>query len=42
MAGPGRGLGPRGFLTEEEKQNLPQVNAALIKRILGYLKPYWL
>ena len=42
MAGPGRGLGPRGFLTEEEKQNLPQVSAALIKRILGYLKPYWL
>ena len=42
MAGPGRGLGPRGFLTEEEKQNLPQVNAALIRRILGYLKPYWL
>ncbi len=42
MAGPGRGLGPRGFLTEEEKQNLPQVNSALIKRILGYLKPYWL
>ncbi len=42
MAGPGRGLGPRGFLTDEEKQNLPQVNAALIRRILGYLKPYWL
>ena len=42
MAGPGRGLGPRGFLTEEEKQNLPQVNGALIRRILGYLKPYWL
>ncbi len=42
MAGPGRGLGPRGFLTDEEKQNMPQVNAALIGRILGYLKPYWL
>ena len=42
MAGPGRGLGPRGFLTDEEKQNLPQVNSALIGRILGYLKPYWL
>ncbi|MCR5663417.1 MAG: ABC transporter ATP-binding protein/permease [Oscillospiraceae bacterium] len=41
MAGPGRGLGPRGFLTEEEKQNLPEVNAALIRRILSYLKPYW-
>ncbi len=41
MASPGRGLGPRGFLTDEEKQNLPVVNAALIKRILSYLKPYW-
>ena len=39
--GPGRGLGPRGFLTDEEKQNLPQVNGALLGRILGYLKPYW-
>ena len=42
MPGPGRGLGPRGFLTEEEKKNLPQVSGALIRRILGYLKPYWL
>ena len=42
MAGPGRGMGPRGFLTEEEKKNMPKVDAALIKRILGYLKPYWL
>ena len=42
MPGPMRGLGPRGFLTEEEKQNMPQVNGALINRILGYLKPYWL
>ena len=41
MAGPGRGLGPRGFLTDEEKQNLPKVSAALLKRILSYLKPYW-
>ncbi len=40
--GPGRGsLGPRGFLTEEEKQNKPHVSAALLKRILSYLKPYW-
>ena len=40
---PGRfhgGLGPRGFLTEEEKQNLPKVDKVLIKRILAYLKPY--
>ena len=42
MPGPGRGMGPRGFLTDEEKQHLPQVNGALIGRILGYLKPYWL
>ena len=35
-----RGLGPRGFLTEEEKKNLPKVDKALIKRILAYLKPY--
>ena len=42
MAGPGRGMGPRGFLTEEEKQNMPKVSGALLKRILGYLKPYWL
>ena len=41
MAPPGRGLGPRGFLTDEEKQNLPKVSGALIKRILSYLKPYW-
>ena len=42
MPGPGRGLGPRGFLTEEEKKSMPKVSAALIRRILGYLKPYWL
>ncbi|MBR5231388.1 MAG: ABC transporter ATP-binding protein [Clostridia bacterium] len=34
-------LGPRGFLTEEEKNNLPTVSWALIKRILSYLTPYW-
>ena len=33
-------LGPRGFLTDEEKQNLPAVNSALLRRILSYLKPY--
>ena len=38
---PGRGLGPRGFLTDEEKQNLPVVNGSLLKRILSYLTPYW-
>ena len=30
MAGPGRAFGPRGFLTDEEKQNLPKVSAALL------------
>ncbi len=35
-----RGLGPRGFLTDEEKENLPKVDKTLIKRILAYLKPY--
>ena len=34
--------GPRGFLTEEEKKNMPKVSKALLVRILGYLKPYWL
>ena len=42
MAGPGRGMGPRGFLTDEEKKNMPKVSGKLIKRILSYLKPYWL
>ena len=37
-----RGLGPRGFLTDEEKQNMPKVTKELIFRILSYLKPYWL
>ena len=35
-----RGLGPRGFLTDEEKQNIPKVTKDLIFRILSYLKPY--
>ncbi len=38
----GRGLGPRGFLTEEEKKNMPKVTKELLLRILSYLKPYWL
>ena len=38
---PGNSLGPRGYLTEEEKANKPKVTGALIKRILAYLKPYW-
>ena len=36
------GLGPRGFLTEEEKQNIPKLSKEVIVRILSYLKPYWL
>ena len=36
-----RGMGPRGFLTDEEKENLPKVDKALIGRILSYMKPYW-
>ncbi len=36
----GGGRGPRGFLTEEEKQNKPKVTKGLLIRILGYLKPY--
>ena len=31
----------RGFLTEEEKANRPQVTGALIRRVFSYLKPYW-
>lgn len=44
MPGPGfhGGLGPRGFLTDEEKKNLPQVDSKLLLRILSYMKPYWL
>ena len=44
MPAPGMGLGPRGargFLTEEEKQNMPKVSKALLIRIMSYLKPYW-
>lgn len=41
MRGPMRiGPGPRGFLTEEEKQNKPKLTKGLLKRILSYLKPY--
>lgn len=37
---PGRPMGPRGHLTEEEKKNMPKVTKALLLRILSYLKPY--
>ena len=42
MPGPmGGPMGPRGFLTDDEKKNAPKVSWKLIKRILSYLKPYW-
>lgn len=31
----------RGYLTEEEKKNRPKVTWPLLKRIFGYLLPYW-
>ena len=37
-----RPLGPRGFLTDEEKQNMPKVTKELLLRIFSYLKPYLL
>lgn len=42
MGGKGLGGGPRGFLTEEEKQNRPKLTKGLLKRIFAYLKPYLL
>ena len=37
----GNGIrGGRGFLTEEEKQNKPQITGKLLKRIFGFLLPY--
>lgn len=45
MAGLGGGrnsLGPRGFLTEEEKKNVPKVTKKLLLRILSYMRPYWI
>ena len=43
MQGPGGrgGYAARNFLTEEEKANAPKVTPQLLKRILGYLRPYW-
>ena len=38
---PRNSLGPRGFLTDEEKQNKPKVTKELLVRIFSYLKPYW-
>lgn len=41
MGGPGpMRMGPRGFLTEEEKKNKPKVDKKLLLRIASYMKPY--
>lgn len=40
MPGGMNSLGPRGYLTDEEKENMPKVTKELIFRILSYLKPY--
>ncbi len=42
MAAGRNSMGPRGFLTEEEKKNMPKVTKGLLLRIFSYLKPYWL
>lgn len=35
-----RPRGPRGFLTDEEKNNLPRITRAMVRRVMSYLKPY--
>ena len=35
-----RPVRPRGFLTEEEKKNMPKITKKLLLRILSYLAPY--
>jgi len=38
----GRGGGrPTRPLTEEEKENAPKITLDLLKRVFGYLQPYW-
>ena len=37
---PRRGMGPREFLTDEEKKNKVKVDKAFIRRITAYLLPY--
>ena len=41
MSGTRRTMNPRGFLTEEEKKNMPKVTKELLLRILSYMLPYW-
>ena len=38
----GSGRINRSFLTQEEKENQPKITKALLLRIFGYLKPYWI
>lgn len=37
---PRLGRGPRGILTDEEKQHMPKITRALVLRVAGYMKPY--
>ena len=41
MGGNGFKGGRGGFLTEEEKQNSPNITLRLLKRMFSYLVPYW-
>ena len=41
MGGPGGPMGSRAYMSEEEKQALPKVTGALLKRVFSYLVPYW-
>ena len=40
MPGGMGGRSPRGFLTDEEKENMPKVTKELLLRIFSYLRPY--
>ncbi len=40
MPPPRMGRRPRGFLTEEEKQNMPKITIELLNRVISYLLPY--
>ncbi|MCL1928649.1 MAG: ABC transporter ATP-binding protein/permease [Treponema sp.] len=37
----GGGRGPAQPITEEEKKNAPKLTWSLLKRVFGYLLPYW-
>jgi ATP-binding cassette subfamily B protein len=41
VRGTGLKSSARGFLTEEEKLNKPELSSALLKRVFSYLLPYW-